>query len=366
MNPHPKFAPLRLLVLSAFLLTWTGCDLLSSSDDDPAIPAGVVVGNQGEFGAGDGSVTVYDPASNTSSTAVSNLESIVQSVEVIGNQLYVVANTGGRVDVYDVESFERIGMIEGLVSPRYIASAGGRLFITNLYESSMSYSGGHVTVVDPESLEALDEIAVGDNPDGIAAVGGRVFVANSAFGAGNTVSVIDAATADARPVEVDCDGPRWAEADADGDVFIFCTGQVIYDDSWNAIGSTDGAVIVLSGTSGEVVGRIDVDGRIGASEFGQDAYFDAVSERIFVLRSADDHFMVDVIDTRSNTISSSIGPFEGQIGAVAFDSSADELYLARINGFTNNGSVGIYNLDGELIRSFSTGIAPTSIRFLTD
>lgn len=366
MTPHSISAPLRLLILSALLLTWTGCDLLSTSDDDPAIPAGVVVGNQGEFGAGDGSVTVYDPASNTSSTAVSNLESIVQSVEVIGNRLFVTANTGGRVDVYDVDSFQRVGMIEGLVSPRYITSAGGRLFITNLYESSTSYSGGKVSVVNPESMEVVDEIIVGDNPDGIAAVGDRLFVANSAFGAGYTVSVIDAATAEARQVEVDCDGPRWAEADSDGDVFIFCTGQVIYDDSWNAIGSTDGAVIVLNGTSGEVVARIDVNGRIGASEFGQDAYFDAVSERIFVLRSADDRFMVDVIDTRSNAVSSSIGPFDGQIGAVAFDPSADELYLARVNGFTNNGSVGIYNLDGELIRSFSTGIAPTSIRFLTD
>src|SRR5690625_5358420 len=168
MNPHPIFAPLRLLVLSAFLLTWTGCDLLSTSDDDPAVPAGVVVGNQGEFSAGDGSITVYNPASNTSSTAVSNLESIVQSVEIIGDQLFVVANTGGRVDVYDVDSFERIGMVEGLVSPRYIASAGGRLFITNLYESSTSYSGGSVTVVDHKSLEAPDEIAVGDNQIGRA------------------------------------------------------------------------------------------------------------------------------------------------------------------------------------------------------
>src|SRR5690625_4639844 len=121
MNPHPIFAPLRLLVLSAFLLTWTGCDLLSTSDDDPAVPAGVVVGNQGEISAGDGSITVYNPASNTSWSAVYSHQAIVPSVEIICDQLFVVANPGGRVDVYAVASFERIGMVEGLVSPRYSA-----------------------------------------------------------------------------------------------------------------------------------------------------------------------------------------------------------------------------------------------------
>ncbi|MFW5972894.1 MAG: YncE family protein [Bacteroidota bacterium] len=354
------------LFVSAVLFT-PGCDLLGTDDEAP-FSQGVYIGNQGDFGTGNGSVSFYDPASNTATTVISDLESIVQSIELHGGRLYVAANTAGRVDVFDAASRDRIGTVEGLVSPRYMAFSNDRLFITNLYDASGTFSGGTVTVAGLDDLSLEREITVGNNPEGIAAAGSRIYVANQGFGEGQTLSVIDAETLEVvQTVDVACDGPRTVIADNEDDVFVFCTGRILYDDDWNVVGATDGAIVILEGSTGTVTDRIDVGGRMMAAAFGQDAFFDAENDRIYALRQSEtagsDRFDVLVLDTGSNEIIEIVGPFEAPIGAVAFDAIEGALYLSAVEGFTAAGSVRVYSPAGTLIRSFSAGVAPTSIRF---
>lgn len=364
---RPVWARFALPLLIVGLLVVAGCDIVDTREgEDAAEGRRALVGNQGDFVAGNGSVSRYEPARNASAVAIRDLESIVQSIEVYDGRLFVAANTGERIDVFGVQTEERLGTIEGLVSPRYMAFVGDRMFVTNLYGGPGVYHGGTVSVIDLDSYEVTEEIEVGDNPEGIAAVGNRLFVANQGFGSGSSVSVIDAGTMEViETVDVECDGPRFVVPDDDGDVFVFCTGQVLYDDAYQEVGSTAGAIRVLDASSGAVTGRIDVEGRMMSAEFGQDAYYDATSRRIFALRNdASGGFHVTVIDTRSNEVIDSIGPFEGQIGAVAYDPTEAVLYLGEIRGFTQSGRVGMYDLDGELVRRFTSGVAPTSIRFV--
>lgn len=355
------------VALIILLLPLAGCDILGS-DDEPQFADGVFVGNQGDFGTGNGSVSLYDPASNNASVVVDELESIVQSIEVRDGRLYVAANTGGRVDVFDASTRQRLGSVEGLVSPRYMAFSDDRLFVTNLYGAAESFAGGLVSVIDRETLLVEEEVAVGDNPEGIAVSGNRVYAANQEFGAGSTLSAIDLTTLEVvETIDVDCEGPRFLTADNDGDVFVFCTGRTIYDDSFNPVGETEGAIRVIDGATGAITERIAVDGRMMSEEFGQDAYFDAANDRIFALQRSirevgeEAQFEVLVIDTRSNTVSSTIGPVEGNIGAVAFDDVEDVLYLSDVTGFTTSGTVRVFSLQGEQLRSSAVGVAPTSL-----
>lgn len=357
---------LHLLLLLAVVMLLAGCDIINTkddNDDDGALRGSILIGNQGEFGAGNGTITRYEPATNTASTAFRDLETIVQSIVVDGDLLFIAANSGGRVDVMNHQSGAMVGQVEGLVSPRYISITDDKLFVSNLYGSAESFSGGIVSVIDRSTYEHIDDITVGDNPEGIASVGNRVFVANQGFGSGSTISIINAVshTVEAT-VDVGCDGPRYVVPDADGDVFVTCTGQTIYDDSFNEIGTTPGAILVLDGT-GRVTGRLPVDGRMVSAEFGQDAYFDASGERIFALNERDGAYYVVIVDTQTNTLSGEVGPFSEPIGSVAYDETEGVLYLGRVNGFTQAGSVAAVDLDGELVRTFHAGIAPTSIQF---
>ena len=82
------------------------------------------------------------------------------------------------------------GMLAGQVAtgshPYAVAFAGGRGFVTNQYD-------GTLTVFDPATLTVQDEIAVGDYPEGIGALpdGDGVAVANWES---DTLVVVDAET----------------------------------------------------------------------------------------------------------------------------------------------------------------------------
>lgn len=351
---------LRFFALPILLLIATGCDAVGDNDSDPVVN-GVFVINQGNFGDANGSVTVLDPGADPSRRdEITALGTILQSAALMDDKLYLMANTADRIDIFDATSLEQIAQISDVVSPRYMIATGTTAYVTNLYGASGSFTGGSVTAIDLLRNETSQQIQVGNNPEGLALVDERLYVANHGFGAGSTLNVIDLAThAVVDTIDVDCDGPRFLVADTDEDVFVFCTGQTLYDYQYNVVGETDGAVRVLDGGTGQILKRIAVDGRIGTEGPGQDAFHAAEAGRIYAVK---DQFSVLVFDTESNAQVREIGPFEGNaIGAVAFDEQRAHLYLGRNAGFDQAGSVTIHRQDGEQIGAATAGVAPAFI-----
>lgn len=356
----PETMP-RLLLLLA-VLAFAGCDLLESESDPRPTVTGVFVANQGNFSDNNGSLSTYDPETGVASPdALTGLNTLVQSLLVHGDRLYVTANSAGRVDVYDAASLQRVGSIGGLLSPRYLAIADTLAFVTNLYGDPNTFSGGTVSVLGLRSGTKRRDVPVGDNPEGIAVSGTRVYVANSGFGAGSTVSVLDARTGD--PVEtisVECDGPRSLAVDAEGDVWVFCTGTTTYDTNGNVTGQTNGAVRVLDGATGRILQRLDVDGQIRAAAIGQDVFHSAASAEVFAVL---DEARVAVFSTAQNAQTGVI-TFEAgaaPIGALAYDAEREHLYTGRVTGYTTAGRVTIHRRDGTQTGQFEAGIVPTFI-----
>src|SRR5690606_8052569 len=146
---------MRYLVLLILPLLLVACD-----SNDPAPEPGasaVLVANQGNFSDGDGSVTAYDPETGTATERIGGLASIVQSVELSGDRLFVTANSGGRVEVRSARSGERLGLVE-VESPRYVASAGpNKAYVTSLLYDRPS----EVVVFDPSTQEVAGTVEVG-------------------------------------------------------------------------------------------------------------------------------------------------------------------------------------------------------------
>lgn len=237
--------------------------------------------------------------------------------------------------------------------------APGTAYVTNLFKEN--FAGGIVSVVDLESGTVTGTIDVGDNPEGVAVVGDRAFVANHGFGGGTTVSILDTVTDTViSTVDVDCDGPRFLLADQDDEVFVFCTGQTLFDDNFNVIGETSGAIRILDGTTGAILDRIEIDGRLGASGPGQDAYHSAEAREIYVVQDAT---TVQRLDTRTNDIATTLELPGDPIGALAYDAVAQQLYVGRVAGFTEQGDVTLHDRTGAQVGQFTAGIAPAFIDF---
>ena len=338
------------------VISLAGCEL-TSSDDNGAGEGAVIVANQGNFSDGNGSITVYDPEGEEAATFASGLGSIIQSLLVVDEIVLVAANSGNRIDVFDAVSGSRVAQIDSVGSPRYMDRVSESVIaVTNQFENSLS-------IVNIDSSRVVATVAVGSNPEGVLVRGGVAYVANHGFGAGNTVSVVDLASRSvSRTIAVDCDGPRFTFLDAQGELFVVCTGQTLYDAEFNVIGMTNGAVVIVDPVSGAETGRIAIDGMIATPGPGQDAYYSAPSRRLFVVK---DRESIVIIDTDTNARVGHIGPLDGDpVGGVAFRETDGRLYVARVPGFTTAGSVTLVSTDGSAAGEFSAGVAPSHIDFV--
>lgn len=349
---------LRLAVLAVAAVILSGCDSASSDDDNPVLGK-VVVANQGNFADGNGSVSVYDPESGESSVMVSGLASIVQSVHVSSGRVHVASNTGNRIDVFDAVTGDQVGQIADVESPRYMSPAGdATLLVTNLFDNSVS-------VINLAESRVATTISVGANPEGILVFGEEAFVANHGFGGGESISVVSIPDrAVSRTIDVDCDGPRFPFLDAQMELLVVCSGQIIYDAEFNVVGTTDGAILVLDPATGVETDRISVDGMITTAGPGQDAFYASSLRRLFVVL---EQKTILAIDTDVNAVSGEIGPLEGApIGGVAYRDADGLIYVARVPGFTQAGSVTLLSVDGSVVAEFGAGVAPSHIDFIEE
>ena len=346
----------------AVVLGLTGCD--SGDPSETLTTTGVIVVNQGNFGDGNGSVSAYDPQTKQVSTLLSGVGSILQSMHVRGDLGYVMANSSARIEIVKISTGERVGQISGLTSPRYmVAIDNNTAFVSNLFKTG--FTGGTVSVVDLNIASVVKTIDVGNNPEGVAAAGDKVFVANSEFGQGTTLSVISTTTEDVEDtIEVGCDGPRTLEVDREVELWVMCTGGFLFDDNLNIIGETPGEIVLVDGVTGAIVDSLQMAGQIETVGPGEDAFYSSGEQELYVVV---DQTTVLRINTGANVLADTLGPFDGDpIGAVAYDATTEQLYLARVPSFVESGSVTIHDRNGRLLDSFRVGVAPTQILFVQE
>ncbi|MGB3541989.1 DUF5074 domain-containing protein [Rubrivirga sp.] len=193
----------------------------------------VFVVNQGNFSDGNGSVTALpggldgDPAE----LFEGQLGSILQSATLLGNSLYLLSNTAGRIDIVDATTLERTGQITGpFSSPRYLADANSGVYVSNqVYDGTPSF----ILPVDLGSGTTGDPIFVEGQPEGLVPVGGlgfdnkRMYVALGSggpdFGGADSLAVLSLNRAELIGyVDIDCYARSVAQGPGGG-VVAFCS-----------------------------------------------------------------------------------------------------------------------------------------------
>ena len=372
----------RILPLAAALLVLSisGCSLFDSDDDDDGddLPRGLVVANGGNFGDQNGSLTVYD-AETEQVRQLGDLGAFAHGLLIDGDLAYVALNTfaDGRIDVVNLGSGSVVRQL-GAPTPRSMAfSDDNTLVVTNL--SAFGASGpepGIVSIINATSGEPSADDGTADlYPEGVAVYGGLAYVANTgSLGSGSTVTVIDPDDGSTvRTLDTGCDGPNEIWVDEDDEVVVVCEGKVVYNDDFTQIiEQTNGQVVFLDPTSGDVNTRIQLDDQAISASQSQNAYFDPESGEIYALAGSGEE--VYRIDTGSNSLSATIDvPAQTDLtglAAVAYDDGSERLYLARLavgpdgfQDFTSSGAVIILDRSGDLLGRFEVGPGPTHIEF---
>lgn len=202
------------------------------TDPVPATTA-VYVLSEGQFGAGDGAVSVFDRTTKALSVDAfgnanngAKLGDVVQSMGVQGSKGYIVVNASNKIEVVNLPDFKTAGTITGLEQPRYFTSTSAtRGYVTEWRGPYTGYLPGVLSIIDLSTNTVSSRVAVGHNPEQLLALGGKIYVPNSLD---NNISVINEATGALEATISAAAGPSSMVADKDGNIWVLCSGFVTY------------------------------------------------------------------------------------------------------------------------------------------
>ncbi len=225
-----KILPVLLIII---LLSFFSCS------DKTLIPIinegdfnnGVFITNEGQFQAGNASVSFYDLASSNVQekifSTVNNqpLGDILQSMTIQGDKAYLVLNNSDKIEIVNISDFSSVGTIENLGSPRHIQFINAeKAYVTDLFNEAIS-------VVDLNTNQVIQKIPIkGGSTEEMLLIGDELFVprpslfnnySNQLFVV-NTVldEVVDSITVGYNPsnVQLDRNNQLWVMCNGDADV----------------------------------------------------------------------------------------------------------------------------------------------------
>ena len=139
----------------------------------------VLITNEGNFGWGEGTISLYDPISKTvvenyysqqnNSAALGN---ICQSITKYNNSYYIVMNNSNKIVVVNTGNFIKTNVISGFNSPRYLLPISyHKAYVSDLYANS-------IQVVDLNTATITGSVACFNGTEEMALVYDKAFITN--------------------------------------------------------------------------------------------------------------------------------------------------------------------------------------------
>ena len=309
---------------------------------------GYFVTNEGNFGTGNGSISFVDEYGAVENDVFASINSfalgdVVQSMNIINDNAYILVNGSSKIEVASVDSMYSVATIDA-VSPRYIAKVNDN----KAYVTDWGING--VQVIDLLTNTISSTIDCGTGPEGITVANGFAYVCNvGGWGLDNTVSVINTTTDAVETTLTVGDKPNSVVVDANGAVWVLSGGYTEWNEDYTEI---------LSQTSGSLVKIINniielsIDFPIGNSpqnllvnDAGTTLYYSDGSWSKAV-------YAFDVNDTALSTTALINRSFYG-LGV-----HGGYVYGTDAVDFTQSGWSYKYTTEGTIIDSVQVGIIP--------
>lgn len=183
----------------------------------------VLIGCEGNFGWGNGSLSLYNPSTKTVTNQVFQnqngypLGDIVQSITEHSEKLYVVANNSGKIEILDMINYQSLGTISGFTSPRYFLGIGTEMaYVSDLYS-------GEISIVDLSSKTIIGTIPTNHWTEHMAVFNSEVYVCVPDT---NWVIKINPSTHQIVDTIFLEKSPIGMVQDANGIVWILCNGGI--------------------------------------------------------------------------------------------------------------------------------------------
>jgi YVTN family beta-propeller protein len=348
--------------LCVLFLVFTAC----GDGDNPAprgrYDNGVFIVNEGVFGLGNGEISFFDLDSNKVTNNIFGQENkipnsatprplgdVIQSMIIHNDVGYIVANITNKVLIVDASTFRQTAEIP-LEQPRYITARNTKGYVTEWRKGYGDPDGG-VAVLDLTSNTVTKRIKTGPSPENLLIYNDKLYVTNKAT---NLVSIINLTTEVVETTLTTPAGPNSLVLDKNNQLWVLCGGIVQYDDKFNVIGKTNGALIQVNPVNNTITQTLpfsDTDAERLIANPTKDRLYYTFQDKLFVQ---------DISANALNTQTFLNRDFYG----VAINPAGDILYGGIAPNFRDNGRMVRFNLATKApLDSVTVGIAPNGFVF---
>lgn len=325
----------------------------NSDDDSGRAPLGdydngILVLNEG----GLGTVTYISDDLNTVQQDIffevngdsQDLGSYTQSVFFDGDRAFIISGSN-KVTVVNRYTFEFIATIDtGFAAPRYGVVYNGKAYVTNsnTFESS---TDDYLAVINLSTLQVESQIPVNNQAERILEENGKLYVSNGFYGSGNSITVINPATASITAV-INTELAPNSFDEEDGTLYVLCAG-------W----SGPGQLVKIDTNSDTVTATIDLPESIEGL-----ANLDIEDDQLYFTGSG------NIYKYALNATTFAADPFiqtnstAGYIG-YGFGVEDGKIFIAEVSDFVSDGSVLIYSTNGDFLREIPAGLGPNGFYF---
>ncbi len=352
---------MSIAVTIAGLVFFSSCDSSSGGEEIP-MKTGVLIVNAGNFGQGNGSVSFYDEEvgtiannvikdANNGSDIGATIESIYQH-EGVG---FLVCNATDKVEFFSVEDYKYLANPTTSISqPRYMTVAGDKAYITcwGPWSKNFTLEESYIAVMDLNSKEIIDSLECGSGPEGIVSVNNKLYIANSFE---TTVTVVNLSDDSSEKIDLNA-APQHFAMDGSGTLWVTVSSNfgVHPEDkvglqAINTSTDSKNSFVKIPGLSDDGVLAIDGSG-----------------ENIYLLTAQPwpaTETEVFVFDTKTNTLGSDALVSGENFNGIGFNETTDKLYVADAAGFSGNGKIMVYDVDGLALDNQITSIGPFHFMF---
>lgn len=353
----------KLIYLS--LLLFLSCTKEKEAEMPYPVPQGIFICNEGNHLYGNATLSIYDPLEKTVQNQIyaraNNgvaVGDVFQSMKIIDGKGFMVVNNSDKIIVIDLDTYEHIGKIDGLSSPRYIEYINE----TKMYVSELNSTT--ITTVNPRTLKVISRITIGSSTEQM--VSDNDFVYACSWSMNNKIFRIDSrSNILLNSIEV-TKQPNSMVLDKNGKLWVLSDGG--YEKS--PYGQEIAALTRINTetfTIEQVYKFPDIKfspSRLSINKEKDTIYFINGGYKSNVKSATNENGVYKMSVESSELPTAPLIPEVGRLFyALGIDTSNGDIYIGDAIDYQQKGIVLRYNSQGELQDMFKTDIIPGSFCF---
>ena len=306
----------------------------------------VLIVNEGNFGFGNGSISLYKPSNQIVNQNVffqANsipLGDVVQSAYQLNNKAYIIVNNSNKIEVIDIYNFNALATIAGFNSPRYFLPINNtKAYVSDLYSNS-------IQVVDLTNNSISSSISLSGWTEELLLHNDTVYVCDMTNDNLLIINPANNTLIDSIKVGVQ---PNSIVKDQNDKLWILCDGGFNQTNpeliKYNPLTRTIEATFVFPNLS-------ESPSKLNINSSGNQLYF--INTNVYKMSINDAALPSTVF------ITSSSNSFYG----LGIDPVNEEVYVSDAIDFVQNGVIFRHTSSGALIHQFNSGIIPGDFLFV--